>query len=245
MGHVSKALIGVGTVVLFVVVGCGGSVEAPGGGSAGSGGSGGSGGTGGGGSSGSGGAGGSAGSGGSSGHCNQGADCADSGPPGCPATPPHKGEECAGDGVTTPGGLECEYGASANPACNEVWECTSDKWQNISMSVGTCPMGFMCPATYAAANADHGMCSPNNAFCVYPEGTCICTTDPGGLPLVGGPEWGCTPVSKGCPAAPPQLGSRCTAPASTVCDYGGCSGGVFIQCTDGYWALGTMEACPA
>ena len=90
------------------------------------------------------------------------------------------------------------------------------------------------------------MCSPENAFCLYPQGTCICTLDPGGLPTAGGPRWGCAPVTKGCPAKPPELGSRCDVPTGTACDYNGCSGGVYEECSDeGYWELATMVACPA
>ena len=245
MRHVSKALIGVGSVIVFVAVGCGGKFEAPGGGSSGSGGSGGSSGTGG--SSGIGGSGGTAGSGGSSGHCSEGADCAadsgpiDASPVGCPSTAPTGGETCA------PIGIECEYGTSPLPNCNDVWQCsTSGEWKDISSNTGgSCPMGAMRPASYAAASSDHAVCNPEGTFCAYPQGTCICTDDPGGLPLAGGPQWGCTPVTKGCPAAPPELGTPCTTPAATLCDYGGCSGGVDMQCTGGYWAIATMVGCPA
>ncbi len=160
-------------------------------------------------------------------------------PVGCPPTAPTAGATCTGN-------LECEYGTSLNPACNDNWQCSAGVWLKISTE-GQCPPAGapMCPATYDAANTDKGKCAPEAEFCVYPQGTCICTDDPGGLPRAGGPEWGCTPVTAGCPAAPPRLGTPCKVPESTECDYGACNGGVDMQCTDGHWAISMLVGCPA
>jgi hypothetical protein len=90
-----------------------------------------------------------------------------------------------------------------------------------------------------------GMCPAEGETCDYPEGTCLCTSDPGGLPIGGGPVWDCVPVSKGCPSPRPKLGTPCSVPSSTECDYGQCSGGVGEQCVDGSWAIATLIGCPA
>jgi hypothetical protein len=108
---------------------------------------------------------------------------------------------------------------------------------------GICAM-TMCPSSYDAAHADKSMCGAQGQICEYPQGDCICTSDPGGLPSTGGPIWSCTPVSPGCPSTRPALGSPCSTDPTTVCDYGGCSGGVDQQCIDGFWGV-AMVACPA
>ncbi len=154
----------------------------------------------------------------------------------CPASAPSAGETC------TRAGLECEYGSSPNPACNDLWTCSGSTWTHTPHG-GACPSpSGTCPS-YATASA-RGSCSPDSLICAYPQGTCICTDDPGGLPTMGGPDWFCTATTTGCPATRPALGSACSDPSLKDCDYGQCSGGVGEACTDGYWTL-AMVACPA
>jgi hypothetical protein len=40
--------------------------------------------------------------------------------------------------------------------------------------------------------------------------------------------------AKGCPEPRPRIGDVCSEPALT-CDYGACTGGIELQCEDGYW----------
>ena len=64
------------------------------------------------------------------------------------------------------------------------------------------------------------------------------------FPTAGGPDWFCTPITAGCPATRPTLGSACSDPSLTDCDYAQCAGGYGEACVDGYWTL-AMVACPA
>ncbi len=156
----------------------------------------------------------------------------------CPPSFPPQNGPCSLEG------LFCDYGTNANPKCNSLWECQSSHWVNMSDET-SCPSGaFTCPSSYAAAGA-HLTCGQafEGALCDYPQGTCVCTSDPGGLPQGGAPSWYCTPTTAGCPAAPPSLGTACVADSGNDCDYGGCSGGVTISCTHGYWAIADTP-CP-
>ncbi len=226
----------VGITVLLVLAGCGGVVIT---GGRDGGGSGGSGGSGGGGPGGSGGSGGSAGAGGSGG---SGGSPSDAGSPGCPTTAPAAGSTCD----VSPG-HDCEYGSSPNPNCNSVFACDrkdtpTGVWVEVPRS-GTCPPSTgTCPASYSVAASGMGPCEVDGTTCDYPQGTCICTSDPGGLPIINGPVWSCTPAN-GCPEPRPNLGSSCASPG-LMCDYGACSGGVAEQCTDGSWTLAEVP-CPA
>jgi hypothetical protein len=238
MRLVAYAVVGISTALLLIANGCGGKAIGPGpGGSAGSGGSDGAGGSDGtGGTGGSSGVGGSGGSGGSDGTCTGGVNCPiDAGPPGCPSSPPTEKEACENEG------LWCEYGTAPNPYCNNLWQCSSFHWQDNSTS-GICPPpDSPCPASYKEANDDHSKCAIEGDTCGYAEGTCICSSDPGGLPVTNGPLWSCTPLGKGCPATRPELGDPCSDDGLT-CDYGACSGGVEEQCNFRYWGI-AMTAC--
>jgi hypothetical protein len=240
MRLVAHAVLGI-SAVLLIASGCGGK-QLGGGGSAGSGGSGGSSGGADGGTGGSGGIGGSGGSGGTGG-CGGGINCPVDGglPPveSCPASPPSQGDPCENIG------LWCEYGSSPDPYCNGLWQCgPSGTWQ--PKGNGICPPpDAMCPATYADANDDHDKCPIEEQTCDYPQGTCICTRDPGGLPVENGPLWGCIAVTPGCPSPRPELGTTCDLPSDTSCDYGACNGGVAEDCVDGFWAIDVMIGCPA
>jgi hypothetical protein len=187
--------------------------------------------------------GGSAGSDGNSGEDGQ--PCVGGGIPcvssACPSTPPTAGTIC------TTNNLWCEYGSSPNPRCDDLWQCLGRDppytWHNMTMtSTGICsPPGAVCPVSYAVAMATSGNCMTER-ICDYPEGTCLCTSFPGGNPAINGPVWSCIPLSAGCPSPRPQLGSPCTTPGP-LCDYGACSGGVDEQCIDGFWAIATV-GCP-
>jgi len=109
---------------------------------------------------------------------------------------------------------------------------------------GICPPPTaMCPSSYDAAKADPAMCPYQSQICEYAQGTCICA-DGLGLPMPGGPKWQCIPVQAGCPSPRPELGSPCSTPEKTICDYGGCGGGVDMSCVGGYWAV-AITVCPA
>ena len=65
--------------------------------------------------------------------------------------------------------------------------------------------------------------------------------------MMGRPEafWCCPDApsgTSGCPSPRPRLGSACTS-EGTLCDYGGCSGNVTLQCTGGTWQPTTI-GCP-
>jgi hypothetical protein len=78
-------------------------------------------------------------------------------------------------------------------------------------------------------------CSPNDAYCDYPEGRCSCTNDLG-LPTPT-PTWACQdPSDPSCPLPRPHLGTACMQEGLS-CDYGSCTvlGGSAQQCTGGVW----------
>jgi hypothetical protein len=156
----------------------------------------------------------------------------------CPSSPPSQDQACS------PVGLYCEYDVtSPNPFCNDLWQCQSSGWSQLPEE--RCPVPpppSTCPASYASVPVSHS-CTSTDQICQYPTGTCICSPDPGGLPTAGGPTWECIPLSPGCPSPVPAPGSACSTPGLS-CDYGACSGGVGLECTDGYWSI-AMTACPA
>jgi hypothetical protein len=237
----SKGLFGIGLTVAAIAIGCGGAVEPGGGGGAqGSGGSAGGSGSGGGGGGG-GGAGGSGANGGSGG--TAGAPALDAGPGVCPDSAPTPGSMCV-----EYLGPYCEYGSSPNPDCNNAFTCTSGVWEKAP-STGACPApGASCPSSYPGVDSMDPACSVDGLSCEFPQGFCVCSSDPGGLPTTGGPVWSCRSPGKDCPAKRPLLGSSCSGPGDSneqgpVCDYGSCSGGVSEQCTGWYWKL-VETACP-
>ncbi len=229
MRLIGQALLSLGVATWVLASGCGGKTvgndDGGPGGSSGNGGSGGAGGTS--------GAGGSAGTGFEDCGCPIDAKAID-----CPTSPPTIGSACLLSN------LYCEYGSAPNPFCNQIFQCDpAGEWALLS-NTGVCPPpGPLCPASYADASHDHGKCPTDGQTCAYPEGVCICTTDPGGLPTTDGPLWSCEPPGSGCSPERPTLGTPCSS-SSTVCDYGGCNGGLDEQCVDGFWAI-AMTACPA
>jgi hypothetical protein len=83
-------------------------------------------------------------------------------------------------------------------------------------------------------------CSPAGLDCAYAEGQCNCT---GTVPVAGPkPEWQCSTPADGCPEPRPRIGDACSQPG-LACDYGACSGGIGLQCTDGYWQR-EIVPCP-
>jgi hypothetical protein len=155
----------------------------------------------------------------------------DSGGVGCPASPP-SGADTACPKV----GLECEYGSNANLACNQLYTCQSSGWLTGEVA---CPEPT-CPASYSAVPTGH-KCDTDGGICGYPQGTCTCSS--GSPPLINGPEWQCFPAQAGCPSPRPDIGTGCTASPSLVCNYGACSGGISLSCTDGTWQ-DAETACP-
>ena len=149
----------------------------------------------------------------------------------CPASPP------SGGGACPMVGLECEYGSDPNLACNDVVTCTSSGWSFPTPGV-MCPTGT-CPATYAAVPQGKA-CSPQGLDCAYAEGECNCADT---LPVSQqGPVWQCVTPPQGCPEPRPRLGSACSQ-AGLSCDYGACTGGIALVCTDGYWQQ-EQTGCP-
>jgi hypothetical protein len=152
--------------------------------------------------------------------------------PQCPTSAPASGAACGAVASIT-----CEYGTNPNPDCNQQFQCVSGAWQ---LSDVVCAMVPACSSTEPGAG---GSCTTEQT-CPYPSATCLCTSDPGGLPLEGGPVWDCVSLTPGCPATRPDLGTPCSASSTLDCDYGQCEGGVGLSCQDGVWQLANV-ACPA
>jgi hypothetical protein len=160
-------------------------------------------------------------------------------PSGCPTSAPTMGSACSVDT------LYCDYGTSLNPNCNDLWECVGSRWQDMSTGNICPPPSATCPAAFMTGQQQPCAMADESELCAYPQGTCICTSDPGGLPLENGPVWSCAPPTMGCPAEIPELGSSCPAGTPADCDYGQCSGGVGMTCVDGYWTIVRAIACAA
>jgi hypothetical protein len=56
------------------------------------------------------------------------------------------------------------------------------------------------------------------------------------------PIWTCSQPAAGCPNPRPRIGSSCSQDGLS-CNYGACSGGVEVQCKDGYWQQANVP-CP-
>jgi hypothetical protein len=152
--------------------------------------------------------------------------------PSCPATTPSGGTACP-----VPG-MECEYGDDPNPECNDIETCDSNGLWSYPAPVPACPPGT-CPATYAQVPQGQG-CTPEGLDCAYAEGQCNCAPT---VPVSGpDPVWQCSMPAAGCPEPRPRIGSSCTQPGLS-CDYGSCTGGVLLQCTDGSWQM-VDTPCP-
>jgi hypothetical protein len=224
-----RAMLSV-AAALAALVACGGSTSVDTGHDAGGDGGGGSGGSSGAGS-GSGGSSGGSGSGSSSG-ASSGSSSGIGGGGGCPASLPTAGSTCA------PSGISCEYGSDPNPECNVIVTCQGSAGWSAPPPGFHCMPGT-CPATYADVPQDKD-CSPQGLDCAYPQGQCNCAPT---VPASGpNPVWQCSTPASGCPEPRPREGTACSSPGLT-CDYGACTGGVSLECSDGYWRVAVV-ACP-
>ncbi len=147
----------------------------------------------------------------------------------CPSSPPSDGTACSQTGATRPGvNTICEYGPSADPNCNEVFECAPatptasvETW--VDISTGACAPRTACPTSFASVPVN-GPC-PAPVLCAYSEGACGCVSGGSGL-------WSCAPLGDGCPNPRPDIGTPCSIPQQT-CNYGdACNGGVTLFCWD-------------
>jgi len=166
---------------------------------------------------------------------NDGSPGSDGGPSnGCPTSPPTAGSAC----VSTKGGPKCEYGTNPDPGCNQLFVCVSNAWVDQS-SGQLCAPQSDCPATYASVPNGQD-CKPEGLDCAYKEGQCNCST--AGPVQQTQATWHCSPATQGCPSPRPDIGSGCSQ-AGLQCDYGACTGGVALECTDGAWEQ-TFTPCP-
>ncbi len=166
-------------------------------------------------------------SGGSSGTGSSGGDAATA--VSCPIIAPNAGSVCPRPA------LQCEYGSNPDIRCDQLAICSSaGAWSYAAAS--KCPVA-MCPATYDDIPAG-GHCILANETCAYAKGTCICAQSMGGpvrLPDAGiTTSWSCFPSTLPCRSPRPNVGSACTDD-KRICDYGVCSGGVELACTEGLW----------
>lgn len=172
------------------------------------------------------------GSGSSSGSSGGGSGSSSGGTPtACPATLPGAGGACARVG------LVCEYGSDPDPGCNQLETCETNGWSKPA--AGRCVTG-VCPAHYGDVPVGKD-CTAPGLDCAYLEGQCDCA---GTAPVSGPtPVWQCATPQPGCPEPRPRLGSACSRPGLS-CDYGACTGGVDVQCSDGVWKE-EPTICPA
>jgi hypothetical protein len=135
--------------------------------------------------------------------------------------------------------MQCEYGDNPNPSCDDIVTCEpTGTWSYPTPGPG-CPTGT-CPATYTQVPQGQD-CNPQGLDCGYSQGQCNCDVEPESAKL--GPVWLCTTPAAGCPDPRPNIGASCTQPGLS-CDYGACTGGVELQCTEGTWQE-EATACPA
>lgn len=170
--------------------------------------------------------------------------------PGCPTGVPANGSACS-----EKMGFSCEYGADPDVHCDTLATCQSGHWSvtppTASGSACETTNPPACPADFASVKP-LTECSPLGLSCLYSEARCTC--DP--APCLGacrvGPDGGAPPPvwicdlpadGSGCPIPRPRIGDACSQP-SQLCDYGACTGGVAMQCTNGAWQE-TFAACPA
>jgi hypothetical protein len=153
----------------------------------------------------------------------------------CPVVAPNDGSVCPKVG------LQCEYGTSPDLACNQLATCQTTGW--VYQAATKCPVST-CPLTYEAITPG-GACTPADATCAYPHGTCVCSSGSGLIRIVDGSiavDWACFPATMSCRSPRPRIGDPCNDDKRT-CDYGACGGGIALQCTDGLWQE-AFVACP-
>lgn len=161
----------------------------------------------------------------------------DSGPTGCPTSPPTMGSACA------PVGLVCGYGDDPRPTCRQQATCKPTGWDT---PIGACPPPPTATCPPSAAEASGKVCSSEGAFCTYGDVVCGCGACFGG-PCGTTARWTCAdpPADPACPRSMPNLGIAC-AKEGTNCIYGSCSSGNIAarDCTGGRW-VDSPVACPA
>jgi hypothetical protein len=149
--------------------------------------------------------------------------------PGCPSGTPTLKDSCI------PLMLECEYGPSPSPKCNQIYTCTSNGWVESVKNPMDCVVGT-CPSTYEDATSEM-ICDTQGLQCLYKtDGVCGCGNLFGGSVF----DWDCVPGSTACPSPRPRLGTPCKEDLET-CGYAECAGGVQIECTGGYWVSSPAE----
>jgi hypothetical protein len=136
--------------------------------------------------------------------------------------------------------MQCEYGDNANQSCNDIVTCTSNGTWSYPTPGLPCPTGT-CPGTYSQVPQGQA-CQPQGLDCGYPEGQCNCDIQPESAKM--SPVWLCTTPAAGCPDPRPDIGTSCTLSDLVACDYGGCTGGIELACTNGTWQE-APTACPA
>lgn len=160
----------------------------------------------------------------------------------CPSSAPNAGSACTKQVV-------CEYGSSANRACNVVATCNGATW-SLSTPAPSCggKNPPKCPATYASVPKGASCSDAYPTDCTYPEGICSCTPGAGGpvpLDASAAATWHCdVPSDSKCPSPRPKIGSACATP-NQLCDYGACifPDGTAMKCESGYWNQADVP-CP-
>ena len=171
----------------------------------------------------------------------------------CPSPVPPDGGACNLSGEL----LACEYGGNANGACTTFAECLAVEagahlsWIVTPAAEGCEQNSAACPVMYGSGEG--ARCPANNLSCDYAEGRCACLAcapDGGVQNGYTGDYWHCRAwkdVAAGCPTPRPLLGSVCTAPEGTLCDYTQCCGGPSLGpsmlCAGGVWRVYVSGGC--
>ena len=163
----------------------------------------------------------------------------------CPLTRPRENSACS-----LPGSA-CEYGQSADPACNTTVACEGASFEAawVPRQNAAC-FADACPASGDVASLEGKPCTldvdgapstdvtdADEAVCNMSDGVCACTTGPGG-PSAHARRWVCVRPISDCPPSRPALGSPCEG--SLWCDYGSCAykRGSAMECIEGNWLMG-------
>ena len=161
----------------------------------------------------------------------------------CPESRPRENSSCAQPGAT------CEYGASADQACNTTLSCEGAAFASAwtPRAPQRCFVN-VCPESGDVSSLDGKPCTleaddgeaitdADEAICNMTDGVCACTTGRDG-PSRHERRWACVRPISVCPPGRPMLGSSCTG--TLWCDYGSCAfkRGSIMECVDGVWLTG-------